>query len=159
MSLLGNTVLLATNSARAVGTMAIAILVLVTRGNGLAPVCAALKVDVLDIGAGVNDVDIYTLTTIGSVQVLVVGAKRQARSVRNAGQTPRSILFDLGLVIVRAEGVNNRVLLDELNLEKWSVTLVPRQPRHVQLIAATGAVLTSGFLRISSMVASSKWPE
>jgi hypothetical protein len=65
VGLLGNTVLLASDGTRAVSAVAVAVLVLITRGDGLAPRGAALEVDVVNVGSGVNNVDINAFTTVG----------------------------------------------------------------------------------------------
>lgn len=112
LGLLGHTVLLTGNSARAVSTVAIAVLILVTLRDGLAPVGTALKVDVVNVGASVNHVSINTLTTILSIQVLVEATERKAIAVRNTSQTPRGILLN-GWV---REVVDLRILLNILDL-------------------------------------------
>lgn len=81
VSLLGNTVLLTSNSAGAVSAVAVAILVGIAVGNGLAPFGATLEVDVLGVCAGVDDVDIDALTTVGGVEVLVPRAESQRVAV------------------------------------------------------------------------------
>jgi hypothetical protein len=81
VSLLGDTVLLAGNSARAVCSVSVAILVCITLRDGLAPRRATLEVDVVNVGACVNDVDINTLATVLGVEVLVEGAEAQAVTV------------------------------------------------------------------------------
>ena len=84
--------------------MTVAILVSVSAGDGLAPVGAALKVDVLVVCTGVNDVDIDTLTTIGGIQVLVPRAEAQRVAVGDTGKTPWGVL--LCLVLIVAESVD-----------------------------------------------------
>lgn len=112
--LLGNTVLLAGNGTRAVSAMAVAILVGIAARDGLSPLGTALEVDVLNVCAGIDDVNVNTLTTVGSVQVLVVGAEAQGVAVRDTGQTPGGVLLDLRLV--GTEDVDLRVALDVGNL-------------------------------------------
>jgi len=80
---LGDAVFLASNGARAVSTMSVAILISVALGNGLGPVRSALEVDVLDVGAGVDDIDVDALTTVIRKQVLVEGAEAQRLAVRD----------------------------------------------------------------------------
>lgn len=94
IGLLSHTVLLASDSARAVGAVAVAILIRVTLGNGLAPGGTALEIDVVDVSAGINHIRINTLTTILGIQVLVEGTEGEAVSVRDTGQTPRSVLLN-----------------------------------------------------------------
>ena len=79
--LLGNTVLLTSNSAGAVGAVAVAILVGIAVGDGLAPLGTTLKVDVLGVCARVDDVNVNTLTTVGGVEVLVPSAEAQGVAV------------------------------------------------------------------------------
>ena len=75
MGLLGNTVLLTGDSARAVGAVSVAILVLIAARDRLAPFGTALEVNVVNVGAGVNNVDIDTLATLTVIQVLVEAAE------------------------------------------------------------------------------------
>lgn len=65
MGLLGNSVLLACNGTGAVSAVTVAILVGVTRWNGFSPLGATFKVDVVDVGARVNNICIDALTALG----------------------------------------------------------------------------------------------
>lgn len=121
VSLLGHTVLLASDSSRAVGSVAVAILIGIALRDSLAPLGAALEVDVVNVRAGVDDVHVNALTTIGGVQVLVEGTEGEAVTVGDTSQTPWGVL--LGLARVRAEGADLLVLLDKLNLEGVVSTL------------------------------------
>jgi hypothetical protein len=114
VSLLGDTVLLTSNSTRAVGAVAVAILVSVAVGDGLAPLGTTLKVDVLGVCAGVDDVNVNALTTIGGVEVLVPCAEAQGVAVRDTRETPWGVLLDFGFVV--AECVDLRVALDVVDL-------------------------------------------
>ena len=67
----------------------------------------------VDVGTSVNDVDVNTLATVFGVEVLVEGAEAQAVTVGDTGETPGSVLLDLG---VRAQGVDFLISLDELDL-------------------------------------------
>ena len=96
------------------GAVAVAVLVGIAMRNGLSPFGAALEVDVLNVCAGIDDVNVNTLTTVGSVQVLVVGAEAQGVAVRDTGQTPGGVLLDLRLI--GAEDADLRVALDVVNL-------------------------------------------
>jgi hypothetical protein len=116
VGLLGDTVLLASNSARAVSSVAVAILVSVSAGDGLAPVGAALEVDMLVVRAGVDDVNINTLTAVGRVEVLVPGTKAQRVAVRDTCKTPGGVL--LGLIVVTTEGLDDGVTLDVVDLSE-----------------------------------------
>ena len=112
IGLLGYTVLLASDSARAVSAVAVAILVRIVGWDGLAPGGTTLKVNVGDVGAGVNDVHIDTLTAVCRVQILVECAEVERLAVRDTGETPRSVLLRLwGL-----QSVDLLVLLDVLDL-------------------------------------------
>jgi hypothetical protein len=97
MSLLRNTVLLASNSAGAVCSVSVSVLVGITLGDSLTPRRTTLEVDVVDVGTSVHDVDINALATVLGVQVLVKGAEAQAVAVGDTGETPRSVLLDLRL--------------------------------------------------------------
>lgn len=125
VSLLGNAVLGATDGAGAVSTVTIAILIGIAIGDGLTPLSSALEVDVVDVGTGINDVGIDTLTTVGSVQVLVEGTEVQGISVRDTGETPRSLLLGLTITLVLCDsvlglegehGTDNDVSLDVLDV-------------------------------------------
>lgn len=83
IGLLGNTILLASNSTGAVSSVAVAVNVIVTLGNSLSPASTAFKVDVVDVGAGINNIGIDTLTTLGSVDVLVECAEVELVTVRD----------------------------------------------------------------------------
>ena len=114
MSLLGDTVLLAGNSARAVCSVSVAILIGIALRDGLAPRRTTLKVDVVNVGTGVDDVDVNALATVLGVEVLVKGAEAQAVTVRDTGEAPGSVLLDLG--VVRLQSVDFLISLDELDL-------------------------------------------
>jgi hypothetical protein len=111
--LLGHTVLLTSDSARAVCTVSVAILVRITLRDGLAPRCTTLEVDMLSVGTSVHNVDIDALATVLGVEVLVEGAEAQAVAVRDTGETPGSVLLDLRL---RTEDVDLLIPLDEFDL-------------------------------------------
>jgi hypothetical protein len=100
--LLGDTVLLTSNSAGAVGAVAVAILVGIAVGDGLAPLGTTLKVDVLSVCASVDDVNVNTLTTVGGVEVLVPGAEAQGVAVRDTSKTPWGVLLDLRFVVAES---------------------------------------------------------
>jgi hypothetical protein len=53
----------------------IAILIGIALWDGLAPACATLEVDMLDVGTGINYVDVNTLAAVRRVVVLVERAK------------------------------------------------------------------------------------
>lgn len=113
VGLLSNTVFLTGNSTRAVSTVTIAIYIFITFGDGLAPVGTTFKVNMVGVGAGVDDVRINTLTTILGVEVLVKGTEGEAITVRDTGQTPGSVFLNGGGIKV----VDLRVLLNVVDLE------------------------------------------
>lgn len=130
VGLLGNTILLASDGAGAVGAVTVAVLVLVTLGSSVAPLGTALKVDVGDVGAGVNNIGIDTLTTLLGVQVLVEGTEAESLAVGDASETPGSLLLGLGAARVLGDsilgadgnhGVDDGVTLDGLDLLRWLV--------------------------------------
>ena len=123
--LLGNTVLLTTDSAGAVSAVTIAILIGIAIRDGRTPFGSALEVDVIDVGTSVNDVGIDTLTTILGVEVLVEGTEVQSISVGDTGETPRSLLLSLTIALILTDcvirvngkhGSNDGVSLDEFDL-------------------------------------------
>lgn len=126
--LLGDTILLASDGARAVGAVSISILVLVAVGDGGAPGGTALEINVLNVGAGIDDIDVDTFTTISVVEVLVEGAEGEAVTVRDTGEAPWGVLLKGWLFLGRHHCVNLRISLDELDLWKESALNV-LQPR------------------------------
>lgn len=72
--------------------MAIAIDVGVTRRDSLAPVGASLEVDMVNVGASVNDIDINTLATLAGVQILVEGTEAEAVTVGDSAR-PQGAFF------------------------------------------------------------------
>lgn len=74
---LGDTVLARSDRASAVGTVAVAILIDVVLRNGLAPERATLELDMVDVDAGVDDVNIDALAT--SRVVLVLGERAECK--------------------------------------------------------------------------------
>lgn len=75
--------------------MTISVNIFVIGGDGLSPVCSVFEVNMLDVGASVNNVDVDTLAAVGTVEVFVEGSEAEAVTVRYSGQAPRSILFSL----------------------------------------------------------------
>lgn len=75
VSFLRNTVLLSSDSTRAVSAVSVTILISVASRDGLAPGSAALEVDVVGVGTGVDDVNINALAAFSRVQVFVKGAE------------------------------------------------------------------------------------
>lgn len=127
VGLLRNTVLLSGDGSRAVCAVAVTILVSITVGDGLAPVSAALEVNVLSVGAGVNDIGVDTLTTVLGIEVFVEGTERKGVAVGDTSQAPWSHLLGLtvtGLLMFILHRVDDGVLLDGLNLSR--ITLVSK---------------------------------
>lgn len=81
MGLLRNAVLLAGRGTGAVSSVAIAIFIRIVCRDSLAPCCTALEVDVINVSARVDNVDIDTLATISCIQVLVEGTEVETRTV------------------------------------------------------------------------------
>jgi hypothetical protein len=94
--------------------VSVAILIGITLRDGLAPRRTTLEVDVVNVGACVDDVDVNALASVLGVEVLVEGAEAQAVTVGDTGEAPGSVLLDLGLVT--AQNVDFLISLDELNL-------------------------------------------
>jgi hypothetical protein len=76
IGLLCNTEFLASNSARAMSAVSVAIGIFISGGNGLSPLGTAFEVDMVNVGAGVNDVGVDALAAILGVQVFVKSACR-----------------------------------------------------------------------------------
>ena len=74
--------------------MTISILISITLGDGLAPVSTTLEVDVLNVGASINNVGIDTLATLLGIQIFVKVAEGEAFTVRDTGKTPWCILLE-----------------------------------------------------------------
>ena len=94
--------------------MSVAILISVALRNGLAPRCATLEVNVVYVGARVDDVDVNTLAAAVRVEVFVEVAEGEAAAMRDASKTPRSVLLD-GRV-GGAESVDLLISLDKFDL-------------------------------------------
>ncbi len=75
-------------------TVSIAIFVFITLRDCLAPVGAAFEVNVLNVGAGVDDVSINAFAAILSIEVLVEIAEAKSITVRDTGKAPRSVLLE-----------------------------------------------------------------
>jgi hypothetical protein len=113
IGLLGDTVLLACDSAGAVGAMSVSIFVGIAGRDGLAPLGAALEVDVLGVGTGVDDVDVNAFAAVDRVEVLVEGSEVECLAVRDAGKTPWCVLLGFWGCL---EGVYFLVDLDVFDL-------------------------------------------
>jgi hypothetical protein len=69
MCTLSNTILAGGDGASAVRSMAISVFVHVVERNGLAPRGTTLEFHMMDVNAGVNDIDVDTVASIGIVFV------------------------------------------------------------------------------------------
>ncbi len=121
LGLLGDTILLASNGARAVGAVPVTIDIGIARGDGLAPVGTALKVNMVDVGASIDDIGINTLAALGSKEVLVEGGEAQRIPVRDTGQPPGGTLLSLAIAFVlggNTHGVDDAITLDVLDLRE-----------------------------------------
>lgn len=133
VGLLGDTILLAGDGAGAVSAVAIAIDIGIAGGDGLAPLGTAIEIDVVDVGASVNNVGINTLTTLSGVQVLVEGGEAQSITVRDTSQTPRGGLLNLAValgILNHTHGVDNAITLDVLDLFANLLVIVERKLEH-----------------------------
>lgn len=92
--------------------MTISVNIFVIGGDGLSPVCSVFEVNMLDIGTSIDNVDVNTLATVGTVEVFVEGSEAEAVTVGYSGQAPRSILLSLPTL----QSVNFRVFFDVINL-------------------------------------------
>ena len=94
--------------------MSVAILIGITLRDSLAPMRAALKVNVVNVGASVDDIDINALTTVVGVEVLVEGAEGKGVAVRDTGKTPWRVLLDVWVFV--GERVHLLIFLDVVDL-------------------------------------------
>ena len=69
IGLLSDAILGASNRAGAVSSVSISILISLVSWDSLTPVCSASKVNVVDAGSGINNVNIDALTRIGGIEV------------------------------------------------------------------------------------------
>jgi len=96
------------------GSVAIAVNIRIILRDGLAPACSALKVNMVNVGSGINDIDVNTLATVGGIQILVICAEAKSLAVRNASKTPWSRVLNYTFIF---KSVDNLVLLDKLDLK------------------------------------------
>jgi hypothetical protein len=96
------------------GSVTIAVYIFVTGRNRFPPMGTALKVIVINVGAGVNNININILTTVGLVDVFVVGTEVQTLLVRDTGKTPRGRVFSYRIL----ESIDLGVFLNVGNL-RW----------------------------------------
>lgn len=118
--LLGDTVLPSGDGTGAVSTVAVTVEILIIGWDGLAPVGTTLEVNVLDVGTGVDNVDVDTFTSVGGVEVLVKVTEVEGFTVRDTSETPWRALFygwfiavdpDLGILL---DVLDVRVRSDEI---------------------------------------------
>jgi hypothetical protein len=112
---LGNAILPARDSASAVGSVAVAVPILIVLRNGVAPVCAALKLVVVDVDTSVDDVDIDALSALGVVDVLVECAEAEFVRVRDTCKTPRGATLNALGGGRLGDGIDDLVTLDILD--------------------------------------------
>jgi len=94
--------------------VSVTILIRIALRNGLAPRRATLEVNVGDVGARVDDIDVNTLAAAVRVEVFVEVAEGEAAAMRDASKTPGSVLLD-GRVR-GAESVDLLISLDKFDL-------------------------------------------
>jgi hypothetical protein len=94
------------------GSVTITINVVITGGNSVSPMSTIFEVNVLDVGPGVNNIHINTLTSLGLVDVFVECTEVKALPVRETSKAPWGRMFSNWLL----ESENLRVLLDIGNL-------------------------------------------
>ena len=63
--------------------MAVSVLVNIVLRNGLAPGCATLKLDVVDVDADINNVHVNALAVLKIVLIESEGSKAETLAVRN----------------------------------------------------------------------------
>lgn len=114
--LLSDTKLLSANSTRAMSSVTVTILINVAGRNSLSPVSTALKINMLNVSAGVDDVDINTLTTVGLMNVFAETSKVERLLVGDTGKTPWSALLGTGGITLKR--VDRGVFLNISNLSK-----------------------------------------
>lgn len=77
MSLFGNPILARGNRAGAVTTMSIAVYIYVVYGNGLSPERTTLKLFMIEVDTGIDDIDINAFSTIRIKFILGKSAESQ----------------------------------------------------------------------------------
>jgi hypothetical protein len=121
--------------------MTIAILISVAGRNGFSPVGATLEINMVNIGAGVDDINIDTLTAMGLMDILVERAKVKRLVVGDTSETPRSTMFSGGWSPI-FKSVNHRILLNIGNGRVFSDLLKDRVIEGARVSGKTpGAVI------------------
>ena len=69
MGLLGDTIFLSSNGARAMSAVAVTVDVIIIGGNGLAPMRSSFKIHMIGIGACVDNVNVDTFATSCGVEI------------------------------------------------------------------------------------------
>jgi hypothetical protein len=110
VSLLGNTITLSGDGTSAVRTVTVTIFIRVTVRDSGTPFGTTIKVDVLDINTGIDDIDLDTLTTLGFIVILAESTKVEGFAVGDTGQTPGSIALQF-------TGIDYSVPLNVSNLQ------------------------------------------
>ena len=90
----------------------VAVLVFVIKRYCFTPRSSTFKIDVLDIGSSVNDVDIDTFSAFSSVKIFVEGTEAQALSMRYSSEAPRGTLLEFPVF----GSMDNRVSFNVIDL-------------------------------------------
>ncbi|KAH3669491.1 hypothetical protein OGAPHI_001612 [Ogataea philodendri] len=97
VGVLGNTVVLRTNSTCTVGSVTVSVLIGVTNWDSLTPFCSAAKLLVVDVDTSIDNVGGDTISGDIVIDVLVEVSETEGFSVGNSGKTPWST--HLGLLL------------------------------------------------------------
>jgi len=129
VSLLGDTILLASDSAGTVGAMTIAILISVVGRDSLAPLGATFKVDVVDVDTSVDDIGIDTLAAVSAVKILIECSKVKSLSVRETSKTPGGMLLRVTVALVLSHqvlGLEGKHRVDKaVSLDVLDIRVIP----------------------------------
>jgi hypothetical protein len=78
-------------------SMAVTVLIDVVGRDSLAPGCTTLELNVSDVDASIDNIDIDTVTTVRIVNILSEGAESELRSVTDARKTLISTVIGLAV--------------------------------------------------------------
>jgi len=87
VSLLSNTIFFGSDGSSTVSTMTVAVLIFVISRHSCTPGSATLELDVGSVDTSIDDIYVYTSTTLRFIQVLSESTEREFRTVTDAGQT------------------------------------------------------------------------
>ena len=79
------------------GSMAVTVLIDVVGRDSLAPGCTTLELNVPDVDASIDNIDIDAVTTVRIVNILSEGAESELRSVTDARKTLISTVIGLAV--------------------------------------------------------------